>query len=148
MNCGRNYEAAFGLEYLHARGILHRDLTCDNILAGSDNKAKLTDFGLSAFATAENQGYTSGAIRWVVPECLGDAPASDIYSLEMCIIQAVSGNLPWGSNMLNPVVKQFVKEGKLPPRPDQFNDEQWELVKSMCKSDPSKRLDILVVVSG
>lgn len=64
------YEAALGLEYLHARGIVHRDLKCDNILVSSDGKAKLTDFGLSASVTAMTQGKRSGAVRWVAPECL------------------------------------------------------------------------------
>ncbi|GMF12514.1 unnamed protein product [Phytophthora lilii] len=146
---GKLYEAALGLEYLHARGIVHRDLKCDNILVGSDGLAKVTDFGLSAAVTAVNQGRVSGAVRWVAPECLDGGNASygsDIYSLGMCVIEAVSGKWPWGGQMVNEVVRDNVLKGNLPPCPTEFTNRQWELVKAMCRFEPEKRLSILVVV--
>ncbi|KAG7381507.1 Mitogen-activated protein kinase kinase kinase mlk-1 [Phytophthora pseudosyringae] len=145
------YEAALGLEYLHARGIVHRDLKCDNILVNSDGDAKLTDFGLSAFATAGDQGKRSGAVRWVAPECLAGEQASyasDVFSLGMCIIQAVSGKLPWGNQLDNAVVEHRLRNGEMPQRPPQFTGDQWELVESMCKFDPKGRMHLLVVVQS
>ncbi|ETP25617.1 serine/threonine protein kinase [Phytophthora nicotianae CJ01A1] len=143
------YEAALGLEYLHARGIVHRDLKCDNILVNIDGDAKLTDFGLSALESAGDQGERSGAVRWVAPECLTGKQASyasDVFSLGMCIIQAVTGKLPWGNQLDNAVVKYRVRNGELPQRPPQFSDDQWQLVENMCKFDPNERMRLLVVV--
>ncbi|KAG2856039.1 hypothetical protein PC116_g15190 [Phytophthora cactorum] len=143
------YEAALGLEYLHARGIVHRDLKCDNILVNIDGDAKLTDFGLSALESAGDQGERSGAVRWVAPECLAGEQASyasDVFSLGMCIVQAVSGKLPWGNQLDNAVVKHRMRNGELPQRPLQFSDDQWQLVESMCKFDPRERMHLLVVV--
>ncbi|KAE9342582.1 hypothetical protein PF008_g10096 [Phytophthora fragariae] len=142
------YEASLGLEYLHARGIIHRDLKCDNILVDTDDRAKLTDFGLGSFASAEDRGDVSDAAHWVVPECLDGKQAtfaSDIFSFGMCIIQAVTGKRPWG-NLDNMLVERRVQNGELPQKPPAFSNSEWELVLSMCKLKPSERLNILVVV--
>lgn len=143
------YEAALGLEYLHARGIVHRDVKCDNILVGSDGQAKLTDFGLSSVASAADQGKRSGAVRWVAPECLAGEKASfasDVYSLGVCVIQAVSGKLPWGNQLDNFVVERRVGNRELPQRPPEFTDAQWQLVENMCQFEPAHRMNLLVVV--
>ncbi|KAG3246871.1 hypothetical protein PI124_g8437 [Phytophthora idaei] len=122
---------------------------CDNILVNIDGDAKLTDFGLSALESAGDQGERSGAVRWVAPECLAGEQASyasDVFSLGMCIVQAVSGKLPWGNQLDNAVVKHRMRNGELPQRPLQFSDDQWQLVESMCKFDPRERMHLLVVV--
>lgn len=148
-------QAALGLQYLHQHGVVHGDLKCDNILVGADGAAKLTDFGLSAVKRNVDSSIVQvdrsaiGALRWKAPECLkGEEPTfeSDIYSFGMCIVQAVSGEYPWGM-VPDPAVRYHVKKGKLPRRPDEFSsDEQWSLVKDMCRFDPAQRLPMAVVV--
>ncbi|OWY97620.1 Serine/threonine protein kinase [Phytophthora megakarya] len=83
------YEAALGVQYLHSRDIIHSDLKCNNIVVGGDNKAKITDFGLSS------ANVVTGAWHWVAPECSGKegssklSTASDIYAFGMCIVEAL-----------------------------------------------------------
>ncbi|KAG7385563.1 Leucine-rich repeat serine/threonine-protein kinase 2 [Phytophthora boehmeriae] len=156
------YDAALGLQYLHERGIIHQDLKCDNILVGSDGRAKLTDFGLSTnmlqrrpckFAGKTNKPI--GAVRWKAPEILIAAKANngvvapsmeaDIFAFGMCIVQAVSGKFPWG-RLPDAAVQYYVKRGKLPPTPKAFTPSQWNLVRKMCAFNPNDRPSISAVV--
>ncbi|GMF12387.1 unnamed protein product [Phytophthora lilii] len=154
------HEAALGVQYLHARRVVHGDLKGSNIVIGCDKKAKVTDFGLSLIAGDESEWKTSAASHWVAPECFINEDAcptfaSDIYSLGMCIIEALrivdaGGDerkfyLPWGA-LANNIVKFHVKQGKLPSRPKACTDDQWQLVKRMCAFEPKKRIMISTVV--
>lgn len=151
----RLYEAALGLQFLHRHGIVHGDLKGNNILIGANGKAKLTDFGLSRFGN-RRQDISSldgvgalGAYRWKAPECLsGGQPTfeSDVYSFAMCIIEAVSGQLPWGNKLDDDVVKFYVRRGDLPQRAPGFSDAEWDLVKRMCCFKREERVDMAVVV--
>ncbi|RLN14976.1 hypothetical protein BBJ28_00020478, partial [Nothophytophthora sp. Chile5] len=144
--------AAVGLRYLHDVGVVHGDLKGNNILLGKDGVAKLTDFGLSFSrknADSEAEQGALGAYRWKSPECLNGGVAtfaSDIFSFGMCIIEAVSGALPWGNGLPDIAVKYHVTKGELPNRPAVFEDEEWDLVQQMCCSDPKQRLNIASVV--
>ncbi|RLN95231.1 hypothetical protein BBJ28_00024373 [Nothophytophthora sp. Chile5] len=144
--------AATGLRYLHDVGVVHGDLKGNNILIGTDGVAKLTDFGLSFFrknADLEAEEGALGAYRWKSPECLNGGVAtfaSDIFSFGMCIVEAVSGALPWGVVIPDNAVKLHVTKGKLPKRPAVFKDEEWALVQQMCCLKPKLRLNIVSVV--
>ncbi|KAJ8559228.1 hypothetical protein ON010_g8218 [Phytophthora cinnamomi] len=154
------HEAALGVQYLHARNVVHGDLKGNNIVIGSDKKAKVTDFGLSSNTSDSPDPQISGASHWDAPECFisEDARptfASDIYSLGMCFVEAVrvveaGGDkmkvcLPW-RRVENIVVKHDVTQGKLPPRPEMCNDTHWRLIEQRCVFEPEKRLKISTVV--
>ncbi|POM71191.1 LOW QUALITY PROTEIN: Serine/threonine protein kinase [Phytophthora palmivora] len=166
--------AALGVQYLHARGVVHGDLKGNNIVIGSDKKAKVTDFGLSAIAKNENDPpQISAALHWVAPECFsgsngnsaaqaktGPTFASDVYSLGMCIVEALrvvenveavkrgesqQPCLPWGS-LNNCMVRYHATRGKLPRKPTICENHEWTLVKRMCVFKPQKRIKISTVV--
>ncbi|GMF44088.1 unnamed protein product [Phytophthora fragariaefolia] len=153
------HDAALGVQYLHARGVVHGDLKGNNIVIGSDKKAKVTDFGLSLNIDNCKDLRISGAAHYVAPECFineGAQPtfASDIYSLGMCIVEALriveAGDkiklcMPWGT-LDNMVVKYHVRHGNLPSPPKNCSDSEWELVQQMCVFEPDNRLKISAVV--
>ncbi|HEX5036390.1 MAG TPA: sigma 54-interacting transcriptional regulator [bacterium] len=87
-------QVARGLRYLHARGVLHRDLKSSNILVSRDGEAKILDFGLASVTSAARavpreaglSGVDSAAVGTadtMAPEVLGGVydAQSDLYSL-------------------------------------------------------------------
>lgn len=143
------YQTSLGLEYLHARTIVHGDLKCNNVLVAGD-AAKLADFGFSFFcdrASLTSSKPQTGATRWKAPELLlGGTPslASDVYSFGMCILEAVTGDAPWGM-VDDESVRQLVQEGQLPLRPKELDEKVWRLVQQMCCKDPAQRLKLKLV---
>ncbi|RLN48185.1 hypothetical protein BBJ29_000282 [Phytophthora kernoviae] len=142
------YEAALGLHFLHKRNIIHNDLKCNQILVSAEGVAMLMDFGLS-FMSADSRPNVppGGTVRWKAPECLAKAdiaptPESDVYSLGMCVVEAVTGGFPWGKCPDLAIMFQ-VRRGVPLPKPKEFeSDEQWKFVKALCAFDPKKRMKL------
>jgi hypothetical protein len=105
-------QAAHGLEYLSSRGIVHRDLSPDNILVlerGGDQLVKLLDFGVaklfekaSSLESLTATGFFLGKVAYGSPEQLGSlghgAPLdwrSDVYSLGVIFYQVLAGHRPF-----------------------------------------------------
>ncbi|OWZ00838.1 TKL protein kinase [Phytophthora megakarya] len=142
-------DAALGLHFLHERRIVHSDLKCNQILVNKDGVAMLTNFGLSFLASGHDGDEEKvRAIRWKAPEVIRkEKPVtpnaqSDAYSLGMCVVETVTGDVPWGQHVPDPV-KFHVTRKKFLPRPKAFtNDKQWLLVEKLCAFEPSERMKL------
>ncbi|GAB9463173.1 Serine/threonine protein kinase [Globisporangium polare] len=144
-------QVACGLQYLHELNILHNDLKCDNVLISTDGTAKVTDFGLSCILNSAEvlvDPRKQGAQQWKSPESLrGDrlTLASDVYAFAMCILEAVTGEPPWGCNIVDAGVRYQIKNGNFPLQPSRLSKTQWKLIEMMCVSEPAQRVHISFV---
>ncbi|KAF0691881.1 Aste57867_16965 [Aphanomyces stellatus] len=85
------------LVYLHARGIIHRDLKSRNVLLDAHKGTKLADFGASRL-TADTMTLGVGTYRWMAPEvlCASDyTVAADIYSLGIVLSELDTHRIPY-----------------------------------------------------
>jgi serine/threonine-protein kinase len=94
-------EISRGLEEIHARGIVHRDVKPSNILVGRKGEAKIADFGIAYDARAPGltrTGHTVGTPVYMSPEQLvGDRvdPRSDVFSLGVVLYELLAGEPPF-----------------------------------------------------
>jgi eukaryotic-like serine/threonine-protein kinase len=93
-------QVALGLRAAHEKGLIHRDVKPGNILFGSEETAKIGDFGLAVAAgqDAETQNEIWGTPYYVAPERLNHEPEdfrSDIYSLGATLYHAIAGRPPF-----------------------------------------------------
>ncbi len=85
---------------IHKRGILHRDISPDNLLFGLDNQAKLIDFG-AVYAMKDTPEHTKTVILkkgYAPPEqylVKGDqGPWTDVYAMAATIYMGITGRTP------------------------------------------------------
>jgi serine/threonine-protein kinase len=84
----------------HSKGVVHRDMKPGNIFLSTDGEAKVLDFGMSKFASAESltqEGFTLGTPEYMAPEqCIGAAvePRTDLYAFGVLMYEALTGELP------------------------------------------------------
>ncbi|KAJ7038288.1 kinase-like domain-containing protein [Mycena alexandri] len=114
-----------GLEYLHVKGILHRDLKSDNILVETTGVCKISDFGISKRTDDQNDAHTAmqGTVFWMAPEVIntqkkGYSFKIDIWSIGCVVLEMWAGTRPWLGEELVAVMFKLFQSKQPPPVPE------------------------------
>ncbi|XP_054339234.1 serine/threonine-protein kinase Nek11 isoform X2 [Pongo pygmaeus] len=131
-----------GVDYMHERRILHRDLKSKNIFL-KNNLLKIGDFGVSRLLMGSCDLATTltGTPHYMSPEALkhqGYDTKSDIWSLACILYEMCCMNHAFsGSNFLSIVLK--IVEGDTPSLPERYPKELNAIMESMLNKNPSLR---------
>jgi [calcium/calmodulin-dependent protein kinase] kinase len=138
-----------GIEYLHAQGIVHRDIKPDNCLVTSDDVLKVVDFGVSEMFAKDSDMYTAksaGSPAFLPPElCVvkhGDVSgkATDIWSMGVTLYCLRYGKLPFEKASIFELYESIRSD---PVICEDESDERFtDLMNRLLEKDPSKRIDM------
>jgi hypothetical protein len=142
---GIGLEMVGALRHLHARQIVHADLTPRNVMIDASGHVKLLDVG--GAPPAPTAAGVIGTPGFVAPELLTGgkpSPATDAWGLGACLYAALSGRAPFSSADPAAASHATVTSSPLPPsswRTD-LPTRLDRLVLSLLTRDPHKRPDL------
>ena len=147
------YRLADGLQKAHEAGIIHRDISPENIIlpGGRVERAKIIDFGIAKSNEVGGKtllrGKFAGKYNFVSPEQLGlfganVAAASDVFSLGLTLAAALMGR---AFNM-NGSPAELLEKRQSVPQLDAIPQEVRSLLRLMLEPDPAKRMPSMSVV--
>lgn len=138
----------FGLNYLHSRKTIHRDIKGANLLVDAFGVVKLADFGMAKPLTDQSAVLSlRGSPYWMAPELMqavmqnDNSPdlafAVDIWSLGCTIIEMFTGKPPWSEFEGAAAMFKVLKES--PPIPEALSPDGKDFLRCCFQRDPADR---------
>lgn len=142
-------DAAFGMEYLHSKNIVHFDLKCDNLLVSLRDPqrpiCKVGDFGLSRIKrNTLVSGGVRGTLPWMAPELLNGSSNRvsekvDVFSFGITMWEILTGEEPYANMHCGAIIGGILKDTLRPPMPERCDHEWRKLMEQCWSADPEAR---------
>ncbi|XP_061390481.1 testis-specific serine/threonine-protein kinase 3, partial [Musca vetustissima] len=120
------------VEYIHSKGVVHRDIKCENLLLDENFNLKLIDFGFARkdTKTSDEQVILSktfcGSYAYASPEILKGVPydpfLSDLWACGVVCYAMVFGRLPYDGSNVNVLLKRINASLVFPKTPTVSNE--------------------------
>ncbi|XP_043720565.1 uncharacterized protein LOC122668077 [Telopea speciosissima] len=142
-------DAAFGMEYLHSKNIVHFDLKCDNLLVNMRDSqrpiCKVGDFGLSRIKrNTLVSGGVRGTLPWMAPELLNGSSSRvsekvDVFSFGIAMWEILTGEEPYANMHCGAIIGGIVNNTLRPPIPERCDPEWRKLMQECWSPEPAER---------
>lgn len=145
-----------GLEFLHSKGVVHRDLKPGNILMARRPDGtlvpKITDFGISKQSDGDDDATVSpvATVNYASPEQLSGHPSgknADLWSFGVIAYRLLTGRLPFDSELADrnslsgkAEIVNKITTGKLPSDIDQLPARWAAVIKNCLVVGPAQRV--------
>lgn len=145
-----------GVDYMHSKGLIHRDLKLENLLLDKNKNIIISDFGfVNSYNLSNNNDFmktSCGSPCYAAPELvLTPSPYQgkkvDIWSLGIILYAMLAGYLPFDDDPTNEdgadIIKLYHYICKTPLTfPEYINPLPRDLLRKIIVSDPKKRISI------
>jgi len=144
-NTGRKYfqQLINAIYYCHMQGIAHRDLKPENLLLDSQDRLKVSDFGLSNLqrSSAEVLQTVCGTPNYVAPEVIKEKGyngfKADVWSCGIILFVMLAGYLPFDDPNMNALFNK-IERGEY-RMAKYFSDDVKDLINMLLVVNPDKR---------
>lgn len=138
-------QMAAAVQFSHDKGVIHRDLKCENMLLDSQQNIKVSDFGfaITVSDSSARLGTHCGSYAYAAPEILlgerYDGKASDVWSLGVILYAMTCGRLPYNDKSMK-VLMQGIRRKLTMPR--SMSGELRDLVQLLLTIDCKTRITL------
>ncbi|XP_003567030.1 mitogen-activated protein kinase kinase kinase 18 [Brachypodium distachyon] len=134
-------DVARGLEYLHARSLVHGDVKARNVVIGGDGRARLTDFGCAR--PVDSLLPMGGTPAFMAPEVARgeeQGTASDVWALGCTVVEMATGRAPWSDmSDLFAAVHRIGYTADVPEVPGWLSAEAKDFLDGCFRRTPGDR---------
>ena len=136
-------DIARGMDYMHERTVIHRDLKSLNILLDDNKRARICDFGLVRLKSLAPMTGLVGTPQWMAPEILMCSTyydgKVDVYSYGVVLWELMTGEMPYNNVDIEKLPYLVVQEKLRPKIPDSTPTNLKNLISACWAPDPKDR---------